>query len=63
MGSKKSSSQQGGKADVNASILELLRDGPLSTKRIAAALGVQHTTVYSRCRADDSRTAASSHRS
>ena len=50
MASKKSSSRQAATADVNTRILELLKDGPLSTKRIATELGVQHTSVYSRCR-------------
>ena len=36
--------------DVNAAILEALKDGELSTKMLAAELGIAHQSVYSRCR-------------
>lgn len=50
MASKKSSSRSRGGGDVNAQIVEVLKDGPLSTKRIAAELRLEHSSVYSRCR-------------
>ena len=50
MPSKKSSSGSRGGSDAVAQILEVLKDGPLSTKRIAAALALPHAGVYSRCR-------------
>ncbi len=55
MGSKKSSSGSRGGIDVNAQIVQVLKAGSLSTKRIAAELGVEHSSVYSRCRRLESK--------
>jgi hypothetical protein len=35
--------------DVNAQICIALRDGPMATRDLAAALGLAHGTVYRRC--------------
>lgn len=50
MSSKRSSSRSRGRSDVNVHIVEVLKAGPLSTKRIAAELGIKHSSAYSRCR-------------
>lgn len=50
MPSKKSSSRRTSRGDVNAQIVEVLKAGPLSTKRIAAEIGIEHSSAYSRCR-------------
>jgi len=50
MASKKQTRRSSRGVDVNDSILTALKEGALSTKQLAAELGLAHGNVYSRCR-------------